>query len=204
MEKKRQASWKQYVTFEKKVGWSELFSAVALVLSVGSFWFTLRSATPAIVVSKDTSIGGRFVEKPTQKLRLFGYDRVVVSNVGGVPITLIGLRASKEPPFPGKIASIFKDGQLQEIPYEVAIVDEFFYDIANNPGKLSEFQSWPVEKLGSLHRSIPPGGTTYLNLLIKCDGYKDDVPIADYVFISLELFFSDGSTHQFRVASEVK
>jgi hypothetical protein len=33
---------------------------------------------------------------------------------------------------------------------------------------------------------------------------KDDGPIADYVFISLELFFSDGSTHQFRLASEVK
>lgn len=193
----------KYFEFDKKIGWAQLLSILALVVSAWSLWISYGRAEPQMLVSKDTSIGGKFFDESKGRWRMFGYERLVLSNVGGAPVTLIGLRPPQTEPFSGMVAAIIKNGKAEEVKSEVLLVEEFFEDLKQNPSKLSTYRGWPLEKLGALHRMIPAGGTTTLNVVFLFDAYEGGQPVADYIITNLEMHFSDGSTYSYKVAAEV-
>ncbi len=194
----------KYFEFDKKIGWAQLLAVAALIVSGVSLWVTLQRSGARVVVSKDMNIGGSFFDDAKQRWRAFGYDRLVLSNVGGSPVTLIGFRPLQQPPFPGMVAAIIKDGKAIEVQAEVLLVDEFFEDIRNNPKMLSRYQGWSLERLGTLNRLIPSGGITTLNVAVLYDAYKGTEPISDYIFMSLEMRFSDGTKYPYQVAAELR
>ncbi len=191
-----------YFEFDRKIGWAHLVSVLALVVALASLWTAARLAAARIVVSRESSAGGPFVDEKG-RVRFFGYDRVVLSNVGGQPATLMGLRPPKDPPFPNMFAAYVKDGSAQEASSEVFLIDDFFEDILKNPKAILAYKGWSRERLAALHRLVPPGGTTTLTVAMLHDVDRGSEPVTDYVVTNLEFYFSDGSTHPYRIASQL-
>ena len=128
----------KYFEFDHKIGWAHLISVLALLLSVVSLWTASQRAGARVVISRESSVGGPFLDEKKGRWRLFGYERVILSNVGGGSITLIGLRLPKNPPFPGLLAAFVKGGRPQEVKTEVLLIDDFLEDLKKNPKVISE------------------------------------------------------------------
>ena len=192
----------RYFEFDRKIGWAHLVSVLALLVSVLSLWTASRLAGPRIIISRESSTGGPFVDD-SGKVRFFGYDRIVFSNVGGRPVTLIGLRPPKEPPFPNLFAAYIRDGRAQEARSEIFLIEDFFEDLARNPKAIASYKGWSRERLTALHRLIPSGGTTTVTLGMLLDVYEGNQPVTDYVVTNVEFYFSDGSAQPYHMASQL-
>jgi len=71
------------------------------------------------------------------------------------------------------------------------------------PEMISKLKEVGLEELGLINKSIEPGDYKDINLGVLLKPYKNMEKIFDFVFVDLELVFSDGSTRQFRSAFEI-
>lgn len=193
----------KYFQFDRKIGWAHLISLLAFVLSIVSLWMASQRSSAQVVITRDSIVGGPVFDQKKERWRHFGYERVVLSNVGGAPITMVGLRLPSDSPFPGMISGTIKDKRPEEVTSEIVLIDDFLEDIKKNPTIISDYHGWSIERLGTLHRLIPPGGTLALTIGVLNDAYRGHDPIGPYVFTNLEFYFSDGSKQPYRIAAKI-
>jgi hypothetical protein len=190
----------KYFEFDRKIGWVQLIAILALILSIASLWITTSKSRAQIIITHDTAIGSTFFDPATKRWRILSYDRVIFSNTGGSPMTLIGIRPMNDQVFAGMVAATIKDGRAVQIPSEIFITDKFLEEIEKNTDLLSVSKEWSLERLGALHRIVPAGGTLVLNVGILVDAYNGIKPVATDVLVNLECYFSDGTKQPYQFA----
>lgn len=167
----------KYVDFDRKIGWSDVISILALVIAGLSLWTAGRGEGPQIVISRDSRVGGPYLDKSSQRWRFFGYERVTMSNVGGRSVTLLGIRLPNKSPFPRMITGYIADGRKIEARTEILLLDDFVEDVRNDPDIISGYKPLSLERLGALNRLVPPGGTLPLVIGLRHDAYTDGQPV---------------------------
>jgi hypothetical protein len=190
----------KYFEFDRKIGWAHIISIFALIVSIISWWTAMNRSRAQIIITHDTAMGSTFFDQVAKRWRILSYDRVVFSNPGGSQVTLVGVRPTTDKPFAGMVAAMIQEGRPVSVPAEIFVTDQFLEEIEKNTDLLSVSKDWSLERLGALHRVVPPGGTLVLNFGMLVDAYNGITPLAPNIVVNLECYFSDGTRQPYRFA----
>lgn len=193
----------RFFKFENKIGWSEAFALLAIIISIISLYQSYRveqSALPNIVVTEKTPT--IIVSYDTQQRQwiYLTYNRIIITNRGGRTVTLIGIRPPEEPEELPMVLPV-KNGKVDEnikINASIFPTSELLEDIKNNHSLLSKYKGIGIERLSVLNIPIEPGETKVLNLGIIFDAYSGNERIAETIFFGVNLVFGDGENYWYR------
>ena len=85
---------KTLFNFERKFGWSEVISLIALLGAITSIFLQFNSNKPKISMSNSNLIGTNFIDKNGNKWH-FGFYRTTLINNGGKSVTFTGIEPNE-------------------------------------------------------------------------------------------------------------
>jgi hypothetical protein len=178
--------------FDKKFGWSEIVSLIAIVLSLYVFWKTSRDSSAIISIKDMTPF--RITAAANPDIILAGFP-LIVTNRGGRPASLLELVSSDEPlALKIKKGASFKNDPTLEVKYAVE------KSIPNSSEELAKLilQS-SLRYLSSpqlLNVPIGSGESVPITLIISIRA-NDGASLKDEdVVFSARLSFSDGTSYR--------
>lgn len=182
--------------FERKIGWSEVIAAFALLVSIGALWFARAQVLvnlPDVQVESRTAIriGSANRKSDGEIIEILPF---IVTNRGGRTVTLVSLERESLPPL---LRSI--DGKVAEDPTFAAS----FAVLEGTPDakgfladKVLTADVQPLVFPYVVNQSVESGRTKPLVLLLRIRG-QPGTSIGDAkVLFNCKAVFSDGSTHR--------
>ena len=173
-------------------------SIAALIVAVFSFVNSCNMAKlslPVIHVSQDKVLPGPFWDGKRKMWRYFAYNRFLITNRGGRPIALVGVRPHEFMPLIG-VASGNKVKVTNPPPFLIFEMNDSLIDIEKDPKIISRYDNVPVERISLINRPIGSGETVILNLGVVVDIYNDmGQSLADQLLFTADLVFADGSKY---------
>jgi hypothetical protein len=192
---------KKLFTFERKIGWPELLSFAAFLISVVGYLQLreqVRQAIPDIFIEKRDPLTGGMLNEETGNARLAALHTFRISNRGGRAVSLVGLRPNQLSGWIGTAALASGSQFIKDVKLE----PRFFIaeGAPPSPERLGEFFSThgaePLESLALVNISLDAGQTKILNLGVLINAYRGKKRLGDTVIFSVDLLFSDGTTHE--------
>lgn len=192
-----------FFRFEVKFGWSELIALIALIVAAFTCWQDFKDKKADIQVSTELNEGGPYQDVVSKQWQNFSYYRIRISNNGGRKLTLVGMRSSKDAPLPNEMTYAIINGKAKKVPAVFFLLEKPLSEFKKQPEMISKLKEVGLEELGLINKSLEPGDYKDINLGVLLKPYKHMEKTYDFVFVDLELVFSDGSTRPFRSAFEI-
>ena len=183
----------------KKSAYSMVISLFALIVATSSLCLNYRTSIPIIEVTEVTeySVEGQFFSESSNRLHLFAYKRIFISNRGGRTVTLIGITPTKELLGLGTGVFTIRNNKIMPIPFRIALPKITLTKIKKNFDLIDSLHYVEIESLSLINKVIKPGEHLDINIALLIDAYDDEsVPIGDYALIDWKLDFSDGTKYR--------
>jgi hypothetical protein len=182
--------------FERKVGWSEVIAAFALLVSLGALWYAraqVQVNLPDVQVASRTAIrmGSENHKNNNEIIEVLPF---IVTNRGGRTVTLVSLEKDSLPPLlrlaDGKVA------EDQNLFTSFAVLE----GTPDAKGFLADTvlpaDVQPLTFPYVVNQSIESGRTKPLVLLLRIKGPAGTEIGKAKVLFNCRAVFSDGSTHR--------
>ena len=176
-----------------KVSFSDWIAALALGASALALWRSWEADRPRIQMAEVGAYSGRIFDSQVQRLRMLAIHPVLVTNAGGRRTTLIGFR-----PRVGLPPLVALHGEQQASPdfqVDFFVTDKIAAEIAQSPQAIGARENLPLDRLALLNIALEGGDSKVVTVAFLADPYDETgVRLADYVLITLEAVFADGTT----------
>ncbi len=183
--------------FDRKVGWSELFSLLALAFSAFALWqvnVQIRQNLPDILVERRVPV--TFVSADPAKSNEINVGLTfLVTNRGGRAVSLLKLTQAELPPFLRLWQkNVAEDSQIDA---EYALLDGSFNSPQELATELGKAALKPMLMPQVLNEVVESGHTRSFALALRLrDKRHKPIDGQDAIAFTCILVFSDGSTYR--------
>jgi hypothetical protein len=184
-----------WITFEKKFGWAELFSAIAILISLGALWYARAQVTqnlPDLDIESQTAIHLTKADINDQS-EWVEFLPFVVTNRGGRTVTLIKLERDVIPP----VIRVRNGNATEDNELDIS------FALVEGPTDTKDFQSKALNtetrNLSMPHiinDSIESGKAKSYVMVLKIRDKKQRNLTGSTILFSCRAVFSDGTSHR--------
>lgn len=175
-----------------------LIAVSALIVS----YFAYNSTNPHVSILQTNSVAGPLYLGGEQDWVHFSFTELVITNVGGRTVSLIGIeKPENRPSFLSVIQGIINNEP--DIKYNIFLVDRSLPDIQANPFILNKYKNMGFERLALLNRIILPGESIVFRLGVQFEVYDRASRLTDHILFGVDLVFNNGERYWHDIGSEV-